>query len=113
MRRRGFTLVEVLISVVLIDVGLLALVASGSVLVRRSAESRLRSLALRAAADRIALLAATPCAASAGSTSDPQGIAERWTASSPTNGVRELQDSVTFIVGSVERSVALRTAQSC
>ena len=113
MRRRGFTLVEVLIAVLLIDVGLLALVASGSVLVRRTAESRLRTLALRAAADRIALLSAAPCAASTGSATDSRGISERWSVSASTNGVRDLNDSVTFTVGAVERSVALHTAQPC
>src|SRR5258706_6196830 len=112
-RRAGFTLVEVLIAVVLIDVGLLALVAAGSILVRRATEVRLRTAALRAAVDRLLLIGVGTCAGANGATIGPGGVRESWGATAPTNGVRELYDSVTFTVAGVERSVALRTRLPC
>lgn len=113
MRRPGFTLIEVLIAVVLIDVGLLALVASGSVLVRRTTEYRLQNRAARIAADRLGLLGASPCVAVSGTAASAGGIAESWSAAAPVNGVRELRDSVAFSIGTAAKSVTLRTAQPC
>jgi Tfp pilus assembly protein PilV len=112
-RRNAFTLIEVLIAVVLIDVGLLALVGAGSVLVRRTTELRLRAAAARVAADRLQLLGAGACAASSGIAAGAQGLREFWSATSPTNGVREFYDSVAFSVAGVDRAVALRTRLPC
>lgn len=113
MRRSGFTLIEVLIAVILIDIGLLALVATGSVLVRRTTEYRLRRSALRVAGDRLALLGASPCVGAAGVATDTNGIVERWRAGAPINDARELSDSVTFAVANVEKAIVLRTVQPC
>jgi Tfp pilus assembly protein PilV len=112
-RRAGFTLVEVLIAVVLIDVGLLALVAAGSILVRRATELRLRAVAVRAAVDRLQLIGVGACVGANGATIGSGDVRENWEATAPTNGVRELYDSVTFIVAGVEKAVALRTRLPC
>jgi Tfp pilus assembly protein PilV len=114
MRRRGgFTLIEVLIAVILVDVALLALVAAGSTLVRRTTEVRLRTTAARLAVDRLQLLGASACVATVGTTTNPGSIREFWGAASPANGVRELFDSVTFTVAGVEKAVALHTRLPC
>jgi Tfp pilus assembly protein PilV len=112
-RRAGFTLVEVLIAVVLIDVGLLALVAAGSILVRRTAEVRLRATAVRVALDRLQLVGVGACVSASGVAIGARGIRENWGATAPTNGVRELYDSVTFTVAGAEKLLALRTRLPC
>ncbi len=112
-RRRGFTLIEVLIAVVLVDVALLALVAAGSTLVRRTTEVRVRTIAARLAIDRLQLLGAGACAATTGAMTSAGGIREFWGAMSPVNGVREIFDSVTFTVAGVDKAVALHTRLPC
>jgi type II secretory pathway pseudopilin PulG len=112
-RRAGFTLVEVLIAVFLIDVGLLALVAAGSILVRRAAEVRLRGAAVRAAVDRLQSLGVGPCGSVSGTFANGNGLRELWSAASPASGIRELSDSVVFTINGFERSIALRTRSPC
>ena len=111
-RRAGFTLIEVLLAVVLIDVGLLALVAGSAVLMRQAAELRARSDALRAANDRIQGLAIGPCLPAAGS-SVTGDLREQWTVVLQPNRVREVRDSVAFKAAGAERSVSLLTRLPC
>lgn len=110
--RAGFTLIEVLLAVVLIDVGLLALVAGSSVLMRQAAEVRARSDALRAANNRIQSLAAGPCASISGSSAG-RDMREQWAVTVEPNRVREVRDSVVFTAAGVERAVSLLTRLPC
>ena len=110
---RGFTLLEVLIAVVLIDVGLLALVAGSAVLIRQTAEMRAHSAAVRAAANRLQMLGATTCSARTGNASGPFGISESWSVELHANGVREVRDSVTYAGASGPRALVLRTRLPC
>ncbi|HEY4215569.1 MAG TPA: prepilin-type N-terminal cleavage/methylation domain-containing protein [Gemmatimonadaceae bacterium] len=115
-RRAGFTLVEVLIAVMLIDVGLLALVAGSAVLVRRAAEVRTRSSALRAANNRIQTLSVATCGAASGAASGAAAtgnVREAWTVTLQPNHVRELRDSVAFTIAGDNRSVTLVTRLPC
>jgi prepilin-type N-terminal cleavage/methylation domain-containing protein len=112
-RRRGFTLVELLVAVVLVDVGLLALVTGTAVLVRRQNELRARAAAVRFASNRLQLLAASACAPASGSAPAAVGVTEWWSAESRANHTRELRDSVAFTVSGVERSLVLRTRLVC
>jgi len=111
--RTGFTLVELLVAVVLIEIGLLALVSSGASLARQLTTTRARFAAINTAANRLQQLGATPCATTNGTSSGPPGIAERWSASVQLNGTRELRDSVTFVALGSTHSVVLRTRLAC
>jgi prepilin-type N-terminal cleavage/methylation domain-containing protein len=111
--RRGFTLVELLVAVVLIEIGLLALVASGASLVRQVTTTRARLAAVNAAANRLQLLGATPCAAANGTSANSPGLVERWTADVQPNGTRELRDSVTFLAMGSTHAIVLRTRLPC
>ena len=111
--RSGFTLLEALIALVIINVGLLALVASTAVLIRQTTEVRARSAAVRAAANRVQQLGATICAPTSGSAAGAFGIRETWSIEVQQGGVRELLDSVTYTTPSGPRSVVLRTKLPC
>ena len=111
--RTGFTLIELLVAVVLIEIGLLALVATGASLVRQATTTRARLAAINAAANRLQLLGAGPCATTSGVSSTPSGVAERWTADVQPNGTRELRDSVTFVAMGSTHVIALRTRLPC
>jgi prepilin-type N-terminal cleavage/methylation domain-containing protein len=118
--RRGFTLAELLVAVVLVNVGLLALVGGSAAIVRRHTIVRARSNAAQIAKARIELLAATVCGATSGATSGAttsiNGVVETWTVSALANGVRELSERVTFptpATPSREGEVLLRTRVAC
>ena len=111
--RAAFTLIEVIVSVVLLNVGLLALVASSAVLIRQTSEMRARSAAVRAAANRLALLGATTCAARSGTASSAFGVREVWSVQVLDDGVRELRDSVSYSAPTGVKSVVLRTRLPC
>lgn len=109
--RRGFSLVELLVALVLIDVGLLALTGTTMVLVRERAEVRARMAAVRAASNRLQRLGAAPCATATGSETHPE-LTETWRVALGANATRELTDSVTF--GSAgAHSIVLRTRVPC
>jgi type II secretory pathway pseudopilin PulG len=112
--RQGFTLVELLVAVLLIDVGLLALVASGALVVRQAAEGRAHSAAVRIALNRLESLVATvPCAAASGGAQHPQAIDERWVVRLLPTDDREVIDSVRFPRTSGARTIVLRTRAPC
>jgi Tfp pilus assembly protein PilV len=111
--RRGFTLAEVLLAIILIDVGLLALVGSSALLARRTNALRLRNAALRAAANRLQQLGAAPCAPATGVATSADGVQEAWTLV-PTNGtVLDIRDSVTFSDGATTHRIVLETRLPC
>jgi Tfp pilus assembly protein PilV len=111
--RAGFTLLEVIAAIILIDVGLLALVAGSAVLVRQTSELRARSAALHVASNRLELLGAAGCAGADGRALLSNGTKEHWSAAVESNAVRELRDTVTFFVGTASKSLVLRTKIPC
>jgi Tfp pilus assembly protein PilV len=110
---RGFTLVEVLLAVILIDVGLLALVAGSVVLVRQTTALRTSRDALQAATNRLQQLGADRCVSASGTADGPLSIHEEWSATPMQNGVREMRDSVSFTAVGEQRFIALRTRLPC
>ena len=114
--RRGFTLAELLVAVVLVNVGLLALVGGSAAVVRRHTILRARSIAVQTAKTRIELLAALACGATSGSATSMNGVVETWSVAPLANGVRELSARVTFptpAAASGEGEVLLRTRVAC
>src|SRR5262249_25131852 len=108
----GFSLVELLVAVVLVAVGLLALVQTSAVVVRRRNEARAREAAVSTAATRVEQLLSSPCAAAEGA-SDARAASETWT--SRVNGTtRDVSDSVSFGRSALSSHVfVLRTRTSC
>ena len=112
-RRSGFTLLEVITAIILIDAGLLALVAGSAILVRRMSEVRARTEALRVATNRLELLGISGCTDARGEAVLPDGMTERWSGAVQANAVRELRDTVTFTAAGATQSLVLRTRLSC
>jgi len=112
-QRSGFTLVELLVAVVLIEMGLLSLVATGASLARQTTTTRARFAAINAAANRLQLLGAMPCATTNGTSTGPSSIVERWAADIQPNGTRDLRDSVTFVAMGSTHAIVLRTRLTC
>ncbi len=111
--RSGFTLVEVLVAVLLLDVGLLALAAGSAALVRQTNLLRARTLALQLAEVRIETLGAHGCVLARGSAPGPLGFSENWSSQLIGGPALDLSDSVTFTIQRQAHSIALRTRLPC
>lgn len=109
----GFTLVEVLVAIVLIEIGLFALTASSAVVIREALIVRARTSALETARNRIETIASSPCSATSGSLSSANGFQEDWSARLVPVSTREIRERVTFTVQRVTRTVALQTRTPC
>lgn len=112
-RRRAFTLLEVLLAIILVDVALLALVAGSATLVRRSSELKIRGAALRAASDRVQVLSIAPCISTSGTAQGAYGLRESWTVAAANADIREISDSVAYVTHGTPGSIVLRTRLAC
>ncbi len=110
--RRGATLVELLVALLLFDMSLLSLAAVSAVAARRVGEAGRRNRAAIAAMSRLESLTSGSCAsASGGSTTLEPGVTERWI-SAATGGGQELLDSIR-IEGRTPEYLALRARRLC
>jgi prepilin-type N-terminal cleavage/methylation domain-containing protein len=113
-RRRGFTVVEVLVALVVLSAGLLAVAGSGAITIRAAAAATRERRAVQRGADRIATLRAGGCAAarSGAATDAAARIAERWTTAA-AGGAVLLDEEVRWLAPSGWRTLLLRGAILC
>lgn len=110
--RRGMTLIELLVALLLFDISLLSLVAMSAVAVRRVGDAGRRNRAAIAATNRLEWLEVQGCAtASAGSLTLERGMTEDWRVVTLSGG-QELIDSIR-IVGHTSESLVVRTRRPC
>jgi Tfp pilus assembly protein PilV len=108
--RRGGTLIELLVALVLLDLAILYLATVGAVTARRIGDAGRQSRATLAAANRLERLAALPCSAmSSGEALLEPRVTETWTAVRVGSAV-ELSDSIEIALRSPERIVVRRRA---
>jgi Tfp pilus assembly protein PilV len=106
----GFTLLELLVAILLVDVAILAIVHTQAIVVRSRSEMRARAAAVNTATARVEQILASPCAAAAGSAILPAS-AEFW-ASNLGATTREISDSIAFGASASHRFV-VRTRSPC
>jgi Tfp pilus assembly protein PilV len=106
--RRGGTLIELLVALVLLDLALLSLATVGAVTAKRLGDAGRRSRAALAASNRLERLAAVPCVSMSGGLARlERGVDESWTVQRLSFSV-ELTDSVEIASRPAERVVVRR-----
>ena len=110
--RRGATLVELLVALLLLDLALLALAGMSAVAVQRLGEAGRRSRAAIAATSRVEWLSSRGCGATAsgGGLLEP-GVIESWTSTS-LGVAAEVVDSIRVESHSPE-SIVIRSRVPC
>jgi len=100
---QGFTLVELMLSLMMFTVGILSLTATSAVVVRMMGGAREQTLVATIAQSRLERLRGLACSSAAltGGSATTRGIAEVWTVTAPATPntamtVRLLTDSVTY-----------------
>lgn len=112
--RRGFTLIEVVLALLLFEFGMLALAATTVVAARDLSVANRRARAQSLAESRVAALRARPCPPTgSGSATVAGGLEEHWRVSGDGQA-REIVDSVTMTLPGARRgSFVLRAWVLC
>lgn len=112
--RRGFTVVEVLIALIIVTIGLLGVAGASAVALRASGAALRERSAVTRARTRLVLLEAGGCAAAtSGELRLAAGRVDRWSAGPATNGVRLVQVRAEWDDTRGRRSVLLQGALLC
>lgn len=113
--RRGLTIVEVLVALVLVTIGLLGMAGSSALMLRRATDSARERRAVERASSRLALLAAAGCTRpSSGASGWPTDrMHERWSVLAPAAGVVRLEARVAWMGARRMDSLVLRSAVLC
>jgi type IV pilus modification protein PilV len=108
--RRGFTIIEVVVAIMILSVGVLGLAATSSVVSRQIGGGAQQNTAANLAASRFERLRARNCTAiaSAAATVKTSGISEKWFVTAVVDA-RVVRDSVWFQTSRGERQFVFET----
>ena len=93
--RRGFTLIETLVALVLVQFGLLAVAATAALAVRDVAVAARETRARETARERMEQLRAGACSGDTGGARSDRGVTESWSVTGDSL-VRIVRDSIDF-----------------
>ena len=115
--RTGFTIVELLFTLVLLSAGLLALQGSSALTLRMVGGGWTRTVAANVAQKRLELFRASACTGLASGSDETRGIREQWTVSPHGTSVG-IELTVEYLVriprgGTSERSATFRALVPC
>ena len=109
---RGFTVIELVVTIVVLTVGLLAMAANSAVIGRQMRGARVMTEAANTAQARFERLRAVPCTALTGGTATVGEVTEVWTAANATRTV-EVTDTVKYTTRYGQQAYAYRTSIPC
>ena len=114
-RRRGVSIVEVLVALVLLAIGLLGVAGNGAIAMRASGGAARERRAAQRAADRLATLREQGCAAArSGTLVDPgAALVERWSVGAVTGGAALVDAEVRWRAPAGQRVLLLRGGLLC
>ena len=110
--RRGFTLVELVVAIIVISIGVIGLASTAGAVTRQTGGGRRMVIAANVARARFELMAAQNCATVTSGSASTRGIAERWTATQGTLSVL-VQNTVTYTTTRGNRSQTFSTRIPC
>lgn len=112
--RRGFTVVEVLVALMVVGVGLLGVAGTSAIALRASNAAMREQSAVSRARSRLALLEAGGCgSAASGERHLAAGLVDRWVVGPVVNGGRLVDVSADWDDTGRRRTVMLRSALLC
>ena len=94
--RAAFTLLEVLVSLVILGVGILGLSANAALVSRLVGDGSRLTLAATVATSRLEQLRALPCASATSGSATTRGIEERWSVGAMSVSALEVEVSVRY-----------------
>ena len=110
--RTGFTIIELVVTIIVLTVGLLAMAGNSMLIGRQMRGARVMTDASAMAQARFERLRAVPCATLAGGTHTAGEVTEVWTATNATRVV-VVTDTVKYTTRNGEQVHAYRTMIPC
>lgn len=110
---QGFTLVELLLTLLLVDVALLTLVGTIAVITRQLGDAAARSAAFAIARNRVERLTSQGCASAASGDSVPAPGMHEWWSATPAAAFTLFSDSVELTTRHGVRTIVLRGRTAC
>jgi type II secretion system protein I len=112
--RRGFTLVELLVALILFDCALLALAGGTALVVRQAGSTTRRAIAQVVIDNRLAGMNGSQCPPPQTGSSEPSpGLHERWGVVALDSITRLLDDSVVVDLPGRRIAIAVHSARRC
>ena len=111
-RESGFTLIELMVTIIVLTIGLLAMAGTTAVISRHIGGGAQMALAANTAQARFERLRSEECASLSSGTATERGISEAWTVTPKSRSV-EVADTVTFNTLRGERSHGYVTMIPC
>lgn len=112
MTRRGFSLVEVMLAVVILTVGILALAGTSARVVKLISQGGRMGGSSLVAEGRFEILRATACASLASGSTVEGPYTIRWTVTT-TGNLRAVGVTVSYVAGGTTRTDSYSTTLSC
>ena len=96
-RRRGFTLAEVVIAMVILSVGLLALASGSMGVIRQMRAGNQASMAAMVAQSRMEKMRSRTCSSITTGTATTSGMAEKWSVNAMSARISAVTETVTYV----------------
>lgn len=110
--KRGFTLVEIMVAIIVLSIGLLGLASTSAVVTRQIGGGAQMTLAASTAQARFEILRSMDCTLLSSGSASARGISEVWTVTALTRA-REVTDTVKFTTPRGQSVHAYRTMIPC
>ena len=110
--RRGYTIIELLVSIMIFTIGLLAMAGTASLIMSTLAGSRTRSVGAAVAESRFDRLRGQTCTAHANGTAVTRGVREDWSVK-PLARADDVTVVITMVSNHRIRTQAFRTYIPC
>ena len=114
--RRGVSIVEMIVAIVVLAIGILGLASTAAMVARQMTGGSLRTVTATVAQARFERLNAVSCAALTAAptgTATGRGVTERWVAVAAGNGTMFLFDTLTYTTSRGTRTVGFASMRSC
>jgi type IV pilus assembly protein PilV len=112
LARRGFTLVELIIAIIILVVGVLGLASTAAVVMRQITASSMQTRAAMTAQSRLERLRSMPCANMVNGAATVGGVTETWRVTVNAR-TATMVDVVTWVENKVTRSVTFTSERPC
>ncbi len=112
--RRGFTIIELVVAIIIMTVGVLALATSSAGVAKQMRAGNQSALAAVIAQGRLETIRSVGCSSLANGSATTRGMSERWSITWISSRARAVTESVTYVPrAKVSRTLAVRSVVPC
>jgi prepilin-type N-terminal cleavage/methylation domain-containing protein len=112
--RRGFTIIELVVAIIIITVGVLALATGSAGVAKQMRSGNQAALAAVVAQSRLETIRSLGCSNLSNGTATTRGMTEKWTVAFISGRARAVTESVTYVPrATVSRTIGMRSVVPC